>query len=181
MPDSTTRSEFAFELTGGHIEKSTKDSAAFDVFYAGNSPMWIGDFPVIVPTGVFSKFSKNLVCRIEEKSGLALKGLEVKGGVIDADYRKEWGVIVRNPVFIQSFMVDPLGGPKIDANGEVMISYAPVPNWKPFKLEPGEKVAQFLVLLLPDVHFYSMPTASITYIDQERTGGFGSTDEKKAI
>ncbi len=176
---SETKSKYAFELMSGTIVKETKDSAAFDLFYSGTKPLLIGDMPTLVPTGVFTHFSKNLVALIKEKSGLALKGLEVKGGVIDADYRKEWGVIARNPTQVQSYMVDELGNPKLDEHGDYMISYTPVPNWKPYKLEPGEKIAQFIILLLPDVHFYSMPSASIIIKNDERTGGFGSTDKKK--
>lgn len=164
-------SVLAFELVAGHIEKATTHSAAFDVFYAGTTPLWVGDQPVRVPTGIRTKFSPMLVAFIKEKSGLALKGLEVKGGVIDADYREEWGVIVRNPIAY----------PVIQE--ELSIPAMPVPSkdWKPFKIEPGDKVAQFVMLLLPDVHFYSMPSASITYKDQERIGGFGSTDVLKVV
>jgi dUTPase len=170
MPEATG-SEFGFELTTGHIEKATKQSAAFDLFYNGNVPMWIGDSPVKVPTGVRSKFSPNLVAVIKEKSGLANKGIEVKGGVIDADYRDEWMVILRNPV-AYPVIQDELSIPSMPL--------VPIKDWKPFKLEPGMKIAQFMMMLLPDVHFFAMPSATISILEDERTGGFGSTGDRKA-
>jgi len=160
--------DYAFELVAGHIEKATQESAAFDLFYAGSTPLWIGDEPVKVPTGVKTKFSKELVAFIKEKSGLAAKGLEVKGGVIDADYRDEWMVICRNPIQVEV------------VEGKPSIPQMPIPasDWKPMKLQPGDKVAQFVMLLLPSIHFYAMPSASITFKDAIREGGFGSTDAK---
>lgn len=171
MPE---QSEYAFELVAGRIEKATKESAAFDLFYVGNAPIMIGDTPIAIPTGVRTRFSPTLVAFIKEKSGLALKGLEIKGGVIDADYRDEWKVIARCPLQLQSEEHTELGTPT------GVFTNTAVPGWKPYKLEPGDKIAQFVMLLLPDVHFYALPSATISFKDKERTGGFGSTDVPKA-
>src|SRR4051812_33587591 len=86
-----------FRLITGKIEKATRHSAAFDLFYSGDQPLILTDTPVAIPTNVRTIFSPGLAAIIKEKSGLALQGIELKGGVIDADYRDEWKVIARCP------------------------------------------------------------------------------------
>jgi dUTP pyrophosphatase len=51
----------------------------------------------LVGTGVAIQIPEGHVGFIKEKSGLANKGLEVKGGVIDSSYIGEIKVIVKNP------------------------------------------------------------------------------------
>ncbi len=159
--------ELSFELTSGKIVKATKEAAAFDLFYAGVKPAFIGDRPVALSTGVKTKFSPGMVAVVKEKSGLALKGIEVKAGVIDSDYRDEWLVILRNP--IQCLVAE-------DGDGQVH-SVTPDPNWKPFRVNPGDKIAQFFVIQLPIMTCYAMPAAQLIFMDAIRVGGFGSTDK----
>ena len=49
-----------------------------------------------IPTGVSMAIPKGLYCRIASRSGLALKGLSVQGGVVDPDYTGEYFVLLRN-------------------------------------------------------------------------------------
>lgn len=160
--------EYSFELTSGKVLRATRDSAALDVFYAGSKVLWIGDRVTAIPTGVKSKFSPGLVAVIKEKSGLALKGIEIKAGVIDADYRDEWLVLARNPVTLEL--------PFDDDGNPLPPPYKVEPSWKPFRLNPGDKIAQFVMVDLPKVHFYAMTGGEILLSETIRTGGFGSTD-----
>ncbi len=141
-----------FRLLSGKIERATIDSAAFDLFYAGDVDIFIGDKPVAVPTGVRSAFSPGLMAKIWEKSGLSLKGIEVKGGVIDADYRDEWKVVLRY-AFFQEY----------DAQ-----------KYSPFCIKPGMKIAQFTLIELPRVTFEA-GEGVISTVETVRIGGFGST------
>lgn len=50
---------------------------------------------VKIPLGFATSMPENIHGRIESRSGLALKGAVVLTGVIDADYRGEWSVILR--------------------------------------------------------------------------------------
>lgn len=145
--------KFWFELFEGRIERATSHSAAFDLFATENYS--IDTTPVAVSTGVKTRFSPNLVAIIKEKSGLALKhGLEVHGGVIDSDYRDEWRVILR---LSHRFAGPGYGGRSLS-----------VPK--------GTKIAQFLLLELPEVVCsYRAASAKIELKNVERTGGFGST------
>jgi dUTPase len=151
-----------FGLVTGRIEKATRHSAAFDVFYAGTEPLLIGDKPIIIPTGVRTEFSHDLVAVIKEKSGLAVKGVELKAGVIDADYRDEWGVVARYPIPENELLSWFFWNEK-------------TPQPKHFRVNPGDKVAQFLLLELPKVDLVWGPNATVIYKDEERVGGFGST------
>lgn len=153
-----------FRLLTGRIEKGTKDSAAFDLFYNGTEPLLIGDKPVVIPTGVTTDFSRDLVAIVKEKSGLAVKGLELKAGVIDSDYRQEWGVVARFPIperTLFDYMSDPRDAAMFPGHH--------------FRVNPGDKVAQFILVKLPEVELSAELGATLTIKDEERTGGFGST------
>lgn len=154
-----------FILHSGRIEKATEQSAAFDLFYNGTTPLFIGDRVTAIPTGVRTWFSAGLVAIIKEKSGLALKGIEIKAGVIDGDYDKEWLVLARKP---RDFHVLDI------TTGVLPIADQWDKDWKPFMLSPGEKIAQVLLVDLPTV---DMVGSGICYKNQKRTGGFGSTGQ----
>ena len=159
-----------FTLVEGKIERATNDSAAFDLFYNGDRPIIIGDRPTPIPTGVKTAFDPRLVAIIKEKSGLASKGIELKAGVIDADYKDEWIVIARNPIWLEYVDLDHRGIP----TGNFEIRKAT--NWMPFVLEPGKKIAQFLLVERPMVQFNTSPgNAALNLKAEERKGGFGST------
>jgi dUTP pyrophosphatase len=50
----------------------------------------------ILRTGVFIEMPDHLWCQINPRSGLALKGVDVRAGVIDSSYRGEIKVILAN-------------------------------------------------------------------------------------
>jgi len=74
-------------------------------------------------TGVRMAIPPNLVCILKERSGNALKGISVGGGVIDSSYRGEVKVILRN-----------LTGSRIS-------------------IKNGDKIAQAVFVELPEVRF----------------------------
>lgn len=54
------------------------------------------DETACIPLGFSTAMPLSIHCRIESRSGMAVKGMVVLTGVIDADYRGEWKVIMRN-------------------------------------------------------------------------------------
>lgn len=75
--------------------RGSEYSAGYDLCAAEEVTLHI-DETVAVPLGFATELHPDIHCRIESRSGLALKGLVVLTGVIDADYRGEWKVILRN-------------------------------------------------------------------------------------
>jgi dUTP pyrophosphatase len=75
--------------------KGTEDSAGFDLI-ALDTVVIPAQTTVVIKLGFLTEIPKHLHARIESRSGMACKGLVVQTGVIDADYRGEWGVILRN-------------------------------------------------------------------------------------
>lgn len=155
-----------FRLVSGRIERATKDSAAFDLFYSGTERIYVDDRPVLIKTGVRSEFSPGYVAIMKERSGLGLKGLEVKAGVIDADYRGEWGVVVRFPV---RFTV------KENRHKVSPEFITPDPSWKPFELNPGDKVAQFLLIETAKLELINAGGTIVQLDDIRGERGFGSS------
>jgi deoxyuridine 5'-triphosphate nucleotidohydrolase len=68
-------------------------SAGFDLYCVADQTIYVGA-TVKIPLGFSTEMPPQIHGRIEARSGLALKGLAVVTGVIDADYRGEWCVIM---------------------------------------------------------------------------------------
>jgi dUTPase len=154
-----------FRLMSGRIERATKDSAAFDLFSAEPEPICVGDVPILIKTGVRSEFSPGYVAIMKERSGLGLKGLELKAGVIDADYRGEWGVVCRFPLRFHH-LIDP-------STNEFKVF--PDPNWRPFVVEPGAKLAQFLLVETAKLEMVNGGGTFNFFEDVRGERGFGSS------
>lgn len=75
--------------------RATHYSAGYDLISPDAHILGPGEIKLI-PLGFSTEMPGNLHCRIEARSGLALRGLAVVTGVIDADYRGEWKVILGN-------------------------------------------------------------------------------------
>lgn len=91
--------------------KGTEDSAGYDL-YATVGQILEPGVPTTIPLGFCTEMPSNIHARVESRSGMALKGQVVLTGVIDADYRGEWKVIICNI------------------------------TKEPFEIKPGERVAQ---------------------------------------
>ena len=103
---------------------------------------------VLVPTGLFMELPVGVEAQIRPRSGLAFKnGITVLNtpGTIDADYRGEIKVLLVNL------------------------------SIEPFKIEPGERIAQMVVAKHEQVEWVEQDSLS----ESERgEGGFGSTGVK---
>ena len=79
----------------------TEESACFDLFCAEDT---VVDRPSIVPLRIQLAIPKGFGVLLLGRSGLSSKGMCIRGGVIDSDYRGEIGVMVHpveGPVIIQ--------------------------------------------------------------------------------
>jgi len=100
----------------------------------------------LVPTGLAFDIPVGYYAQIVDRSGIAAtKTLKVKAGVIDSGYRGEINVVLGN-------------------HG----SY-------PVEILQGEKIAQLVILPVPEVEFKK--TGTLTKSPRD-TDGFGSTDKK---
>ena len=85
-------------LKAGKLVRATAGSAGYDIYYPVDLPtitLHVGERRAI-RTGISTSFEAGYVAILKEKSGLAMKGIEVKAGVIDADYPDEWLVLLKN-------------------------------------------------------------------------------------
>ena len=102
----------------------------------------------LIPTGLFIELPQGYEAQIRPRSGLAFKhGITVLNspGTIDADYR-----------------------------GEIKVLLVNLSN-EPFKIEPGERIAQMVVAKHEQVEWVEQDSLS----ESERgAGGFGSTGVK---
>lgn len=78
------------------FQRGTEESAGYDILSKGHYVLKPQE-QVFIKTGIFTAIEPGWVGICKEKSGLALnKKIRVKGGVIDSDYRGEWGIIIMN-------------------------------------------------------------------------------------
>ena len=102
---------------------------------------------LLIPTGLALNIPEGYYGQIRDRSGLSLKQtLKVKAGVIDSGYRGEVGIVMAN-------------------HG----SY-------PEEIVKGDKVAQLIILPVPNVEFKKVGNIGKSPRDKK---GFGSTDKKK--
>lgn len=70
--------------------------AGFDIYTTEEKTLNLGDWYAF-STGLVSEIPDGYFVKFFDKSGLALRsGIQILAGVIDAGYRGEWKVIVRN-------------------------------------------------------------------------------------
>lgn len=105
----------------------------------------------VVKTGVAIKIPVGYVGKIEDRSGLAAKGLRTGAGVVDALYSGEVGVVLHNLTH------DKVAGP----NG--------VPG---YQIKKGDRIAQILLYKVE-----TLPTVEITELWSSDRGsnGYGSS------
>lgn len=94
---SLTSSNLKFKFAKGSTPPTrSNDAVGYDIYYDGPNVTLEPGKQHIFKTGYFSEFDHGWVALIQDRSGLGARGLKVLGGVIDPDYRGEWGVILQN-------------------------------------------------------------------------------------
>lgn len=117
--------------------------AAFDIYSSEDILLQKGKV-IPVKTGVASEIPTGYFVSFRGRSGLAVKnGIDVFGGVIDANYRGEWLVILAN-----------LGT-------------------KSYKIEKGERIAQGLLQLVPSAKIVQVKKISETVRGKAGFGSSG--------
>lgn len=76
-------------------EKATKGSIGFDLF-SSHMVILQSNKVTKVHTGLAMNLPKGIYCRISPCSGLSMKGISIKAGVIDNDYKGEIIIMMRN-------------------------------------------------------------------------------------
>jgi dUTP pyrophosphatase len=126
---------------------ATPGSAGLDLTAAINSPYTLEPGQrYAMPTGIIIEVPAHYEAQVRARSGLAFKagiGLSNGVGTIDSDYRGEVKVLLIN-------------------HGEV-----------PYTFEPGERIAQLVVMPVPQVDVIEVDELSETA--ERGAGGFGST------
>lgn len=89
------------------------NSAGYDLYACQDTVLPAGS-TVIVPTGITVEFRPGFAALIWDRSGMGAKGIHRFAGVIDADYRGPWGVVLYNSTN------------------------------KPFEIKAGDRIAQVL-------------------------------------
>ena len=102
--------EFQIQQPGKIPTRATEGSIGWDVYVPWYVHIDPNQPPRLIPLNIRSAIPKGFAVIVKEKSGLALKGLCIMAGVIDSDYRGEWGIVVRN---VGAKSIEILAGGKI--------------------------------------------------------------------
>ena len=80
-------------FSGEELKRATRFSVGYDI--KSNVQVTLkAHVPTAIPTGVYMKAPEGYWGKIEGRSSLALKGIQVLGGIIDPDYEGEVKVIL---------------------------------------------------------------------------------------
>lgn len=145
------------------ITRGSSGAAAFDVRAMDDYVFWPGRLQA-VSLGIQSEFPPSLCAVISiERGGLAMKGFEVKAGLVDSDYRGDWKLLLKwNPSFDdRSIFNDPT---KLKAHFENHV-----------RILRGDRIGQVLFLNVPEIQIIPCDSFSTT---ERGEGRFGSTGEK---
>lgn len=75
--------------------RSTEYAAGYDVYAVEPVTIQPGEQKAI-PIGLKMQFAPGWGCIVMDRSGLGFKGIAKHCGLIDADYPKEWMIVLRN-------------------------------------------------------------------------------------
>lgn len=122
---------------------STAGATGLDLHACLDEPMRLGPGEIVrIPTGIAIAIPPGYVGLIRDRSSLAVEGLHTVAGVIDSDYR-----------------------------GEVLIAAHNAAS-RELTLQPGERIAQMLILPCPQARVVEKQELPPTV---RGSGGFGST------
>jgi dUTP pyrophosphatase len=127
-----------------------------DIYSNEDIELYSGDRK-LVGTGLVGSIADGHGFFIKDKSGMALKGIETSGGVIEGSYRGEWKIILTNT--------------------NRLTLWQEIKQWfgwrpKPYIIKKGDKIAQCIIIKIN----LNNPIESEELSETIRgTGGFGST------
>jgi len=132
------------------------DDLGLDIYSNEDVNLYPGERK-LVGTGLIGSLPKSYGFIIKDKSGMALKGIETSGGVIEGTYRGEWKIILTNTNRLTLWQqIKELFGLRPE----------------PYMIKKGDKIAQALVVQVSLAQ--PMYTEHLSETLRGR-GGFGST------
>lgn len=159
-----------FEYIGQKPEFGTPDAAGYDLVSSVDITLSFGEIR-IVPVDLRTAFPNYKAVIFYEKSGMGLKGFDCKGGLIDSDYRDNYGVLLR---YLPSFRL------RSDGTIELGRTYKPdgtvIESKETMYLPVGTKLCNMLVIQ-NDTRFVDwVKVQQLT--ESQRLGGYGTTGNK---
>jgi len=129
---------------------ATSGSAGFDL-YSLEETFIYPDETKKIRTGICFEIPYGFYVRIEDRSGLAIKGIHKVGGIIDSDYRGEVFVVLHNTMS------------------------------SPYKVEKHDRIAQGILTPVSQVGFEEVSELSATERGEGGFHSTGKRDEKEVI
>jgi dUTP pyrophosphatase len=121
---------------GAQLPRRASDGAAgYDLFasIAGLAAVDLSSDPMLIPTGIAIELPPGYEAQVRPRSGLAMQGVMVALGTIDADYR-----------------------------GEVLVTMYVYGSRQTFGVRNGDRIAQLVINRLPNVTVQQVDTLSDT-------------------
>lgn len=94
----TNKIYFAKLHEKAQLPKKRLEDAGYDVYTTDtHTPIIFEPHETkLIPTGICSSFSSDLVAVVKERGSTGTKGLGVRAGIIDSGYRGEWFIALTN-------------------------------------------------------------------------------------
>lgn len=125
--------------------RGSEEAAGLDLYADISHSLILRRFAVVkVPTGIALQIPKGYYGQIFERSSMGAKGIAIRGGVIDSDYRGEVRVMMQN-----------LG------------------EYPLYAIQPGDRVAQIILLPYLTAHLTEADTLDSTVRNDGAYGSTG--------
>ena len=156
---------FAKTKQEARIPSRNYPSAGFDVYACFDE-----DYVVIlpneikmIPTGIASAFAEDWVAILKERGSTGTKGMAVRCGVVDSDYRGEWFVPISNVNNVPIVIVKDSVKLPLMLKDAIIYPYT-------------KAIAQFIMLHTPKMNTYEVDFETLKTFESERgTGCLGSS------
>jgi dUTP pyrophosphatase len=130
--------------------RTNPTDAGLDIFSSETVFIPVGA-TVVVKTGIAIQTPEGMIAKIEDRSGLASKGLRTGAGVVDAGFSGEVGVVMHNFSATHHSM-------------NMVRGHA---------IQKGDKIAQ---VVLYNIHTPAVNEVSELWTSERGTNGFGASD-----
>jgi dUTP pyrophosphatase len=125
--------------SGCKFDKPREGDAGYDIYAAQGCTIFPGERGT-VPTGLKLEVPKGYVGVVKDRSSVAMKGVTVRGGVIDASYRGEVSIILVNH------------------------------SQAPYHIEAGQRVAQLLLMKIATPAVTKVSESSLSKTERGESG-----------
>ena len=148
---------------GAIIPSKRESDAGYDIYANITEDIQINPREIaLIPTGIASAFSSGYYMQLQERGSTGTKGMSLRCGVIDSNFRNQWFVPINNTT-TKPIIISPIVEKGFENNAIIVYS-------------TKKAIAQAVLLPVPKVEIKEIPYDELLKIESDRgLGMLGSS------